>query len=188
MLQLPEKFVLFDTEYTAWSDSKATDWGGPNEHREIIQIGAIGVDLTAFSETDAFSAFVRPLKNPQLSGFIIELTGITQSDVDSGASFSDVFTRFSDFVGTRPAYCWGRDVDVFDENCLLTGETRRLPREQYHDLKPIIVPSLEARGIDEVQYSSGTLYRAFDLPETRKAHDALNDMRNLLDALRALSA
>lgn len=188
MLPLPASFVLFDTEYTAWPDSLETDWGGENEYREIIQIGAIGVDRDTLAETDAFSVVVKPVRNPQLSEFIIGLTGISQDDVEAGVSFADALTAFEGFVRDRPAYCWGRDVSVFDENGELTGDSRRLPKSQYADLKPLIVPLLEARGIDETRYSSGTLYKAFGLPSARAAHDALNDMRNLLDALRAVSS
>ncbi len=185
MLALPEELILFDTEYTAWEDSKETQWGGPNEYREIIQIGAIRVH--GLTETASFMRFVKPVKNPQLSGFIIGLTGISQADVEQGDSFSDAYTAFLAFVGATPTFCWGSDVEVFDQNGELSGDTRRLPREQFMNLKPSVVPLLTQRGIDESMYSSGTLLTAFNLPEARRAHDAVNDMRNLLDALRELA-
>jgi hypothetical protein len=31
--------AFFDLEYTAWEGSKARNWAGPGEHREIIEIG-----------------------------------------------------------------------------------------------------------------------------------------------------
>lgn len=183
---LPREFILFDTEFTADEDSQRYRWSRPGEHREIIQIGAIRVrDL---SETASFMRYVQPQRNPVLSGFIMSLTGITQADVDSGDTFPDACAAFVEFVGATPAFCWGADVDVFDENGMLAGDPRRLPRGQFSDVKPMIVPLLETRGIDETQYSSGTLFQAFGLTEERRAHDAVNDMRNLLDALRVVLA
>jgi inhibitor of KinA sporulation pathway (predicted exonuclease) len=181
---LPREFVLFDTEFTADEDSKRYHWSRPGEHREIIQIGAIRVrDLL---EIASFMRYVKPQRNPLLSGFIMSLTGITQADVDGGETFPDAYTAFVEFVGEWPAFSWGSDAEVFAENAELTGDPRRLSA-QYADMKPLVVPALTARGIDESLYSSGTLHDAFGLPAIGRAHDALNDMRNLLVAVRALS-
>ena len=41
MLKLPPTIVLLDTEYTTWEGAQDRNWSGLNEHREIVQIGAI---------------------------------------------------------------------------------------------------------------------------------------------------
>ena len=184
MSPLPREFVLFDTEFTAWPGSQDRHWTGPGEHRELIQIGAIRVrDIV---EVGCFMTYVRPTLNPTLSDFIMDLTAISQKHVDEAPPFPEALTAFEEFVGELPAYSWGSDADVFDENGLIAGDARRLSRERFRDLKPTIVPFLAARGIDESRYSSGTLHQAFDVPATGRAHDALNDVRNLLVALREL--
>ena len=36
-LDSTDRFVIYDTEYTAWEGSLARNWSGPNEHRELLQ-------------------------------------------------------------------------------------------------------------------------------------------------------
>lgn len=33
--ELPEQFVLFDTEYTGWEGSQERGWSAPGEYREL---------------------------------------------------------------------------------------------------------------------------------------------------------
>jgi len=51
---LPPRFVVFDTEFTAWKGSRERNWSGPNEHREIVQIAAQQVDGGTLTATDSF--------------------------------------------------------------------------------------------------------------------------------------
>ncbi|MEK7109115.1 MAG: 3'-5' exonuclease, partial [Patescibacteria group bacterium] len=102
-MPLPEKFVLFDTEFTSWEGAMARNWSGPGEYREVIQIGAIRVDK--LQEAGSFCVYVKPIKNPELSAFIKELTGISQETVDKeGKPLGEALSGFKDFVGDLPAY------------------------------------------------------------------------------------
>ena len=38
MYTLPNFFILFDTEYTAWKGSLDKNWSGSSEYKEILQI------------------------------------------------------------------------------------------------------------------------------------------------------
>ena len=67
MFSFPGRFILLDTEYTSWDGSYERGWSGPNECKEIIQIGAISVDGKSLTEEGAFSVFIKPVKNPNLS-------------------------------------------------------------------------------------------------------------------------
>lgn len=185
--EFPAEFVLFDLEYTAWEGAQERKWSGPNEHREIIQIGAIRVSAADLSETDSFLEYVKPEKNPKLSDFIIELTGITQNDIDTrGISFADSLKKLEQFVGSTPAFCWGKDVDVIQENCVLQNMPFTLSRDAWINLRPLLAQQFLNAGVDIAAYTSGTLITAFSDSPTRAAHDALNDMRNLLDAIRRI--
>ncbi|MBI5645078.1 exonuclease domain-containing protein [Candidatus Kaiserbacteria bacterium] len=187
MFQFPREFVLFDLEYTAFEDSKLHKWSRPGEHREIIQIGAIRATSPDLNEQDSFLEYVRPAINPQLSDFIVGLTGITQIDIDSkGIPYPNAYRKFKTFVGMIPAFCWGDDADVFAENNELADEPEELPNGQFQNLRPILAPEFAAIGIDISTSSSGTLIQEFGTADARRAHDALNDMRNLLDAIRLL--
>jgi inhibitor of KinA sporulation pathway (predicted exonuclease) len=185
--QFPSEYILFDLEFTAWEGSHKRNWSGENEHREIIQIGAVKVRAETSEEIAFFNEYVRPTLNPDLSDYITELTGITQSDIESkGLSFPDALARFATFVGTTPMYCWGRDTQVLLENCTLTHIEFPIPLTQCADLRPLVREQFAAADVHIDEYTSGTLIQAFSSAPSLRAHDALNDVRNLQDALREL--
>ncbi len=137
-------------------------------------------------EEGELNVLVKPVKNPELSAFITELTGIRQIDLNKkGVSLKEASERFLKFVEDYPAFCWGIDTEILEQNHELQGSDLVLPREQFANLKPLIVPLLQKIGIDESKYSSGTLIQAFGGTGAH-AHDAVNDMRNLLEAMREL--
>ena len=86
---------------------------------EIIEIGAVRLngDLEV---VDEFSAFVRPVVETSLSDFCIELTSITQAEVDRAEDFATVFPAFMRWIGDEPyRLCsWGfYDVGQFRLDC-----------------------------------------------------------------------
>lgn len=183
---MTHKILLYDTEYTAWEGSQARRWSEPWEHREIIQIAALRVCLEDGMESEAsFARFVRPRHNPILSEYIRELTGITQADVDGeGVPFAEAFGDFTEFCeqGQYALFSWGDDPGVLRENCQLSG----IPFPEFsrglHDIRDVMASA----GIDTSRYTSGTVWQALDLEVDLAAHDALNDVHNLLTALREL--
>lgn len=52
MSGLPNKIIIFDTEFTAWEGSQDRNWSRPNEFQEIVQIGALLVETKDFTELD----------------------------------------------------------------------------------------------------------------------------------------
>lgn len=85
-------FIIYDLEATCWNGSSM------GKQSEIIEIGAIR--LNGFGEeTGEFNRFVRPVLNPFLSPFCMELTSIEQSDVDRAATFPEVVDEFQEWVG-----------------------------------------------------------------------------------------
>src|SRR6185436_17519590 len=101
---------VFDTEYTSWEGAQARNWSGPGEYREIVEIGAVLIDTKDFSEIDFIDLYLRPAKNPKLSDYFIELTGITQETVDTkGMNFRDALKRFAEWSKEYQFYSWGND-------------------------------------------------------------------------------
>ena len=92
------EWVAFDLETTGLSP-KAD---------EIIEIGA--VRFTANETIDEFQTYVNP--NRQISKFITDLTGITQSDVISAPTISEVTPEFSDFVQGATLIAHNADFDM----------------------------------------------------------------------------
>ena len=195
MINLPLRFVLFDTEYTAWGKSETGgrregssehgEWG-PGQYKEIIQIGAIIVSGKTLTEEASFSVLVKPVKNPILSDFITELTGITQEIIEEkGVSLSDALSAFESFANGLPLYAYGEDGVVLKDNCKLLQITFPFSQERFFNVRELLLPLLHTLNIDPTAYTSGTLLEAFG-KKGERAHDAVNDMRNLLAALEEI--
>lgn len=185
-ITLPERFVLLDTEYTAWEGSQARKWTGPGEFREIVQVGMIRVG-PGLTEIDALKRYVKPIKNPILSDYFKNLTHITQEEVDSqGVPLEVCVADIQNFLGDDPAYSWGRDDNRIKENCDLLGISYPMDLGRVADIRPIIFPALDELKISPEGYTSGTLIDAFGGVKDSAAHDAVNDMRNLLAAIKAI--
>lgn len=180
MTDLPKEFVIYDTEYTSWEGSKERGWSGPNEHKELIQLGAIKVkDLV---EVDSLLLYIKPTVNPELSQFIIKLTGVTQADVDSnGVSFSEAYEIFSIWKGEQTGFAFGLDDQVMQVNHDLYQTGITIPEDAYGDIRVFF----NEVGIDTAQYMSSTIPEAFGLIPPPAGHDALNDTRSILMALKA---
>ncbi len=179
MFGLPSTIIIFDTEYTTWEGALKRHWNGPGEHRELVHLGAIRVDMTKPCETDSFEIFVKPRVNPILSSFFVELTGITQNIIDlKGVDFSVAWKSFIKWSRKDAAYSFGNDGEVLKENCMLAS----IPYHEdarFHDICAVF----EKYGVHTNRYHSSTIVRAFGKEPRIGAHNALNDARSILDGL-----
>ncbi len=182
-LPVPEKFILLDTEYTAWEGSQERAWSGPGEFKEIIQIGAIKVDGARFASLGECMAYVRPVHNPILSPYITKLTGITQETLESkGVSLGEALQELALFCEGLPLLSFGNDKRTIEENCTLIGIPSPLSTLPTKDVRELFLSC----GVDPKGYTSGTIVTRFGISPPDTVHDALGDMRNLLTALREL--
>jgi len=114
-----EEIILYDLEFTTWPGAFERNWSGQSEFREIVWIGALRVNTTAWEELDHFECVVRPSINPVLSDYFVALTGLSNADLDAqGVSFGEGIRNFHRFVGPRPMFCHGGDGLVLLENFL----------------------------------------------------------------------
>ena len=181
-------WVVYDLECTAWPGSAESGWSKPNEFREIIQIGAVKVDVNAnLAEISSCVINVKPKLNPILSDYITDLTGITQKVIeDSGLSFPEAAGKFMEFIGTETdlVCCNGCDTSVLEENCCLNNMENSFLNYKFVDLMPFF--EAELGGID-VYPESGKLPELFGLSRKHGRHRGLDDSRNILDVLRYLN-
>ena len=178
---MPREFVIFDTEYTAWEGSKERNWTGENEHKEIVQIGAIRVNN--LEETNSLMVFVRPAMNPKLSDYFKDLTGIAQNDIDEeGKSLEESLRKFSEWSLGLPLYCYGYDGQIMKENADLVHARFPFVEGRFRDVREVF----QEAGINVENYHSGTIPKAFGLIPPPDAHNALNDARSILIALKAI--
>ena len=182
-----DKAVVFDLEFTSWPGSNERNWSLPNEDREIIQIGAVKIETTGdMREVDSFTILVRPLKNPILSDYIVNLTEITQEKVEKeGILFPLALSRFINFIGEHPIDILsnGGDEEVIEENCQIHNIPFLSIFKKSTDLK---IYFSEVLGISRKNCTSGMLPELFGLNNYEKQHDALGDARSISQALRYL--
>ena len=183
MIQLPETIVLYDTEYTTWEGAQERKWSGPNEFKELVQIGAIHFNTKTLKETDSLLLYLRPVKNPILSDYFTKLTHITQEDIETrGTTFGDAVDTFARWIGKTPCYAYGRDKEVFDIDYVLYGMENPLSNTQFFDIREIF----KSAGIDTKKFMSSTIIEAFGKANPSRGHDALNDARGIAYALTEL--
>lgn len=88
--------IIVDLEATCWVGGTRTD------RQEVIEIGAVRVQAPHFQPEKTFVRFVRPLREPELSEFCTQLTGIQQADVEAVEPFPTVWAEFLEWAGSEP--------------------------------------------------------------------------------------
>lgn len=179
------EFVVFDTEFTAWPGSRERQWSEPWEHRELIQMAAVKVSVVEqrLQITETFNELVTPVINSQLSDYITQLTGITQTMIQELAvDFSSVLRQFHQFChyGELPGFSWGNDVNVLRENCMLNS----VGWPEFHAGLKDIKPFLRNSGIQFGEINSGGLAKSLGLEVAGQEHNALHDVRSIVAALQ----
>ena len=99
--RLPDTFIIFDTEFTAWEGSMQRNWSGENEYKELVQISAFRIKKKGnnIAITKKLNIYVLPRINRNLSEYFIELTGITQEIIEKKVYLSKrQWPYFTDFA------------------------------------------------------------------------------------------
>jgi DNA polymerase III epsilon subunit-like protein len=179
--------VLFDLEFTTWEGTWQRGWTGENEHREVVQIGALKIDWPSGKILTEMNQLVKPTVNPQLSDYFQQLTHITQAQVNAkGIAYADALQRFLDLCGSLPTGSYGNDNHVFVENSLLLNlRVDPLDGISFINIRPMIEKADPA-----CRVNSGRLWQHFNLPKPAEAdeHDAIFDCYSIRAALLHLHA
>jgi inhibitor of KinA sporulation pathway (predicted exonuclease) len=174
--------VVFDLEFTAWEGSMAHRWLRPGEYTEIVQIGALKVDVD-FVPQESLDILVRPRLNPVLSPYLERLTGITTEEVRArGIDFEAAYRAFVDFVADLPILAFGRDDLIFADNLRLFGIKGAPPLPPYAN----VIPWLGAQGIDMRGLHACDVGPVVGVPFEGHKHNALDDARSVAAGIRAL--
>ena len=183
MLELNKHVVIFDTEYTAWEGSRERGWSNEGEYKEIVQIGGIIIDTQNLVEIDSFNVFIKPERNPILSDYFINLTAITQDVIDDkGVSLDSAYSRFVEWSKGLDSYSFGHDEKVIIENFKLLNIAKDFSTQNFFNARSLF----EDNGIDTKGYNSGNVIELFGKKSILRAHDALNDSRIIVEALREM--
>lgn len=96
-------YLVFDLEMTCDPDRE-------HMRSETLEIGLVVVDSKSLNVIDQFESMVKPKLNPVLTDFIMNLTGITQGEVNAADEFSEVARQLESFLkpyGNSIAFQWG---------------------------------------------------------------------------------
>ena len=145
--------------------------------QEIIEIGALKLDQ--FGESiESYQAFVRPVEHPRLSTYCRQLTGISQTDVQSAKTFHSTCRDFVQWIDEDSDFLlcsWGdKDMTLLRDDCL----AHRIDQDwlsdyidikaQYHHLRGFS----KKRGLKKVLSHEGLDFEG-------QHHRALDDASNL---------
>jgi len=176
-----EVVVIWDTEYTSWEGCNENGWNNEKgEYKEIIQIGAIKLDKQEKEILDKFDKVVRPKINPELSDYIKDLTGITQSQVNDAEQFEEVLKHFIEWSNNLNLYSYANDLGVVQRNLELCNIGLELEESCFKDIREFF----RSKGVPVDDWNSGNIAQYFDsskdlLPQ----HNAYNDARNMAEAV-----
>ncbi len=186
-------FVVLDFEATC-------DGPTPPEPQEIIEFPSVLVDAETFETIDEFEAFVRPVHHPTLSPFCMELTGITQAEVDGAPSFPEVLEAHLRWLESHGLSTTEEELPYALLTCGDWDLQTALPAQLAACSPPIdYVPTPYRRWVNikrafkkwdrKKRYGSGmaAMLEALDIELVGRHHRGIDDSRNIMKLAHALA-
>lgn len=161
--------IVLDTELTCWENQ----W--EKQEREVIEIGAVKLDLRNLKIVDKFQSFIKPKNNPQLSQYCIDLTKINQSDINKAHNFENIFNGFTKWCGSKNNHIlgsWGRDDLLLMKESDENGIEWKLSKDHINIATFFREKYLEE---DDRKYSLERALEFLELKFIGQPHRALND-------------
>lgn len=188
-------FIIYDTEYTTWKGCQENGWTG-NQKKEIVQISALKVNDN-FEVIEVFNQLCQPIINPTLSDYFINLTHITNEQVQAdGIPFTEAYEQFKSFVGNLVCYShsWGKDFlhksdgEVIEENLKINNMDSD-NSITYRNLASVFKQLYDKHNISVKSQSSGEIVKILKIEDKLASlnldvHNALFDVYSLLEGLK----
>lgn len=189
-MELPETFCLFDSEYTAWEGSQESNWSKDGEEKELIQVSVILVRKCKnhLFIADDLNLYIKSKINPVLSDYITKLTGITNEKLEEeGLSFDEAMNKLFEFCTYNDnkikIYSYGNDYDIIKENLKLNKYDQNHKYYKWESSFYDLVQLLKNYNIPTNEYTSGTLYRYFNLSPKADVHNSAWDVLSMYYSL-----
>lgn len=170
--ELRRDCLIVDLEATCCRDKSIH-----RTEREVIEIGAVMYDTTTRTITSEFHSVIKPVRHPNLTQFCVQLTGITQAQVDQAETFPTVFAKFSDWANQCSDFTlthWGSyDRKALIADCNFHSVPYTLPITSI-DFKKLLYRKLnlgERHGLAETIKNLGLKFEG-------TPHSAVSDARN----------
>ncbi|MGC8533918.1 MAG: exonuclease domain-containing protein [Rhizomicrobium sp.] len=175
--------IVFDLEFTSWAGALKGRWLAPGQFKEVVQIGAVRLDGSSLTELATCNLLVRPRLNPELSDYLVQLTGISNARIaQEGVDFVPAYQAFIDFCADGTACAFGRDDLVLAENLTLYGLRTEPTLRRYFN----IAEWLRANGIETKGRHACDVGPLCGAEFVGQRHDALDDARSVAAGIRAL--
>ena len=163
------KKIIFDLEWNQPTNSPASKL---LPHGEIIQIGFIVTDEEN-RITHKNEVMIRPVCYRKMNPYVSSLTGIKQSDINKGMTFSEAIDIMSEFFDDDTVLItWGDDDMPILRDNLAFHSRNDVALPVHYNLQRIYAVQMNA---EQSQIGLKTAFEALGITDEIKAHDALND-------------
>jgi inhibitor of KinA sporulation pathway (predicted exonuclease) len=173
-------YIVFDLEFTVLRKQQHL--------ADILELGAIKLSGAegSLSMVDLFHSYVRPNHYKIISPLTTEFTGITQEQVNSAPSFSEVVSDWKAWLGEEPYYLcsWGPD-DKFQliHHCRI----HNVELDWIRNFNDIQLPFTRLQGGDHGQrWGLKRALEAMEMTFVGKQHNALDDAFNTVKVFRKI--
>ena len=163
---------------------------------EIIEFPCIQIKTKAFQTVDTFHEYVCPTRNPQLTQFCTELTGISQDTVENADTFPIVFQRFQSWLESRTGSSRQQSQNSYAMLCCGDWDLQTMLPSQCK-LEGLEVPAYCHRFINVKRtYSSYmgnkprgmmTMVNELGLKATGRHHSGIDDTKNIVSIVQQLA-
>ncbi|MHC4875585.1 MAG: 3'-5' exonuclease [Planctomycetota bacterium] len=178
--EIPSHILVIDLEATCSDDNRV-----PREEMEIIEIGAVLASGQQWSPVAEFQTFVQPVRNPELTDFCCELTGITPADIAGAPPFADAMQSLGRWLEEWPEAVFGSwggyDKRQFQRDCEYHSVDYPFG-ERHINLKEEFAVRFRlkhGRGLQHVLADQGIEFEG-------RPHRGIDDARNITRLLPAL--
>lgn len=184
--------IILDTEFTSWEGSQERNWSKSWEKKELVQLSAIKIRLSDFKITKKINIYIKPVNNPILSEYFINLTGITNNKISKdGISFRNAIKEFYNFSKKKNnkkinIYSYGNDYTIIKENLDYHNYSSKSKYRIWENNFFDIIPFLKKNNIKTDNYTSGTLYKFFYPNMKSMIHNAVWDVYSIYIVLKKL--
>ena len=168
------QLLIVDLEATCDADQRIA-----RAAMEIIEIGAVRVDLDRLEIVDRFQSYVRPVINPRLTAFCTGLTGITQERVDAAPWFAEACAGYAAWLAASfdgPAWAsWGNyDKTQFEQDC-----GRLALADPHAGLRHLNLKTVFAKALDIRSCGLAAAFRHLGREMVGRHHCGLDDAVNI---------
>ena len=140
-----KNFLIIDLEATCDQNGHIS-----RSTMEVIEIGAVVIDTESFDILETFQGYIKPVINPRLTDFCIELTGITQNIVQEAPYFYETLSTFGEWLNSFKCLnfwgSWGAyDKNQIEQDCTRHNQDNPLSALKHYNLKTAYAAALNTR-------------------------------------------